>query len=74
MPEEEIEDFVDDPVMSIGTLSKKLGLSVSALRKYETGGLLIPHRTDSGHRDPPTAGLAALLEFPPLHQEDPERV
>ncbi|MHC5037762.1 MAG: MerR family transcriptional regulator [Planctomycetota bacterium] len=50
MPEEEIEDFVDDPVMSIGTLSKKLGLSVSALRKYETGGLLIPHRTDSGHR------------------------
>ena len=39
-----------DPVISIGTLAKKVGLSVSAIRKYEEQGLLISHRTDSGHR------------------------
>ncbi len=39
-----------DPVISIGTLAKKVGLSVSAIRKYEEEGLIIPHRTDSGHR------------------------
>jgi len=39
-----------DPVISIGTLATKVGLSVSAIRKYEDEGLIIPHRTDSGHR------------------------
>ena len=39
-----------DPVISIGTLAKKVGLSVSAIRKYEEQGLLISHRTSSGHR------------------------
>jgi len=39
-----------DPVISIGTLAKKVGLSVSALRKYEDEGLLISHRSESGHR------------------------
>jgi MerR family transcriptional regulator/heat shock protein HspR len=39
-----------EPVMSIGTIAEKVGLSVSALRKYEAGGLIIPHRTPSGHR------------------------
>ena len=39
-----------DPVISIGTLAKKVGLSVSAIRKYEEQGLLISHRTESGHR------------------------
>ena len=39
-----------DPVISIGTLAKKVGLSVSAIRKYEEQGLLISHRTYSGHR------------------------
>jgi MerR family transcriptional regulator/heat shock protein HspR len=40
----------DDPVMSIGVLAQKVGLSVSAVRKYEREGLIIAHRTDSGYR------------------------
>ena len=47
---EPIDSITDDPVISIGTLADKVGLSVSALRKYESGGLIIPHRTDSGRR------------------------
>jgi DNA-binding transcriptional MerR regulator len=39
-----------DPVISIGTLAEKVGLSVSAIRKYEVAGLIIPHRANSGHR------------------------
>ena len=39
-----------EPVIAIGTIAEKTGLSVSAVRKYETEGLLIPHRTSSGHR------------------------
>jgi hypothetical protein len=39
-----------DPLISIGTLADKIGLSVSAIRKYEVAGLIIPHRTNSGHR------------------------
>ena len=39
-----------EPFISIGTLAKKVGLSVSAIRKYEEEGLIISHRTDSGHR------------------------
>jgi len=41
---------VVDPLVSIGTLAEKVGLSVSAIRKYEVAGLIIPHRTNSGHR------------------------
>jgi MerR family transcriptional regulator/heat shock protein HspR len=40
----------NDPVVSIGVLAQKVGLSVSAVRKYENAGLVIAHRTDSGHR------------------------
>lgn len=39
-----------EPVIAIGTIAEKTGLSVSAIRKYEAEGLLIPHRTASGHR------------------------
>jgi len=39
-----------DPVISIGTLAHKVGLSVSAIRKYEEEGLIIPHRSESGYR------------------------
>lgn len=39
-----------DPVIAIGTLADKVGLSVSAIRKYEEEGLIIAHRTPSGHR------------------------
>jgi MerR family transcriptional regulator/heat shock protein HspR len=41
---------VTDPVISIGVLAQRVGLSVSAVRKYENEGLVIAHRTDSGHR------------------------
>ncbi len=39
-----------EPIISIGTLAEKLNVSVSTLRKYEAEGLLISHRTESGHR------------------------
>jgi len=39
-----------EPVMSIGTLAEKVGLSDSAVRKYESEGLIIAFRTPSGHR------------------------
>ena len=42
-------DF-QDPVISIGVLARKVGLSVSAVRKYENEGLILAHRTESGHR------------------------
>jgi len=41
---------LSDPVMSIGTLAEKVGLSDSTIRKYENGCLIIAHRTPSGHR------------------------
>jgi MerR family transcriptional regulator/heat shock protein HspR len=40
----------DDPVIPIGVLAERVGLSVSAVRKYEKEGLIIAHRTPSGHR------------------------
>jgi MerR family transcriptional regulator/heat shock protein HspR len=40
----------EDPVISIGILARRVGLSVSAVRKYENAGLLIAHRTEAGHR------------------------
>ncbi len=50
MADTRTQDDFDDPVISIGVLSQKVGLSVSAVRKYENEGLIIAHRTDSGHR------------------------
>ncbi len=41
---------IQDPVISIGVLAQKVGLSVSAVRKYENEGLIIAHRTASKHR------------------------
>jgi MerR family transcriptional regulator/heat shock protein HspR len=43
-------DNGQDPLISIGTLAQKVGLSVSAVRKYENEGLVLAHRTESGHR------------------------
>ncbi len=39
-----------DPVISIGIAASMTGLSVSALRKYESEGLLRYHRTPTGRR------------------------
>jgi DNA-binding transcriptional MerR regulator len=46
----DLQHETDDPVISIGVLAERVGLSVSAVRKYENEGLLIAHRTPSGHR------------------------
>ena len=46
----ESEFNTDEPVISIGTLAKKVNLSVSTLRHYESQGLIIPHRDESGRR------------------------
>ncbi|HUT13873.1 MAG TPA: MerR family transcriptional regulator [Thermoguttaceae bacterium] len=46
----EIDLDHSEPLMSIGTLAEKVGLSVSAVRKYENECLIIAHRTPSGHR------------------------
>jgi MerR family transcriptional regulator/heat shock protein HspR len=40
----------EDPVISIGVLADRVGLSVSALRKYENEGLVIAHRAEGGRR------------------------
>lgn len=50
MPSDPRQCEADDPVIAIGVLAKKVGLSVSAVRKYEHEGLILAHRTDSGHR------------------------
>jgi MerR family transcriptional regulator/heat shock protein HspR len=50
MADSRLQNDMDDPVISIGVLAQKVGLSVSAVRKYEREGLIIAHRTDSGHR------------------------
>ena len=50
MPDPRSQHEIDDPVISIGVLAQRVGLSVSAVRKYENEGLVIAHRTDSGHR------------------------
>jgi MerR family transcriptional regulator/heat shock protein HspR len=41
---------LDDPVISIGLFAERAGLSISAIRRYEDEGLLLAHRTSSGHR------------------------
>ncbi len=38
------------PLITIGTLAEEVGLSVSAVRKYENQGLIIAHRTASDRR------------------------
>ncbi len=50
MADTQTQNEFDDPVISIGVLAQKVGLSVSAVRKYENEGLVIAHRTASGHR------------------------
>jgi MerR family transcriptional regulator/heat shock protein HspR len=42
-------DF-SEPLLTIGALAEKVGLSDSAIRKYENASLIIAHRTPSGHR------------------------
>ena len=50
MAQETSENEIDEPVIAIGVLAQRVGLSVSAVRRYEDEGLIISHRTRSGHR------------------------
>jgi MerR family transcriptional regulator/heat shock protein HspR len=50
MNEMPVQQELTDPVISIGALARKVGRSVSAIRKYENEGLILAHRTESGHR------------------------
>jgi MerR family transcriptional regulator/heat shock protein HspR len=50
MDEAREQHEIDEPLISIGVLAQKVGLSVSAVRKYENEGLIIAHRTGSRHR------------------------
>lgn len=49
MPEAH-SSVAEDPVITIGVLAARVGLSVSAVRKYENAGLVLAHRTEGGHR------------------------
>ncbi len=40
----------NDPLVSIGTIAKRTGLSVSAIRFYESSGLLVATRGAGGRR------------------------
>jgi MerR family transcriptional regulator/heat shock protein HspR len=50
MSPDEARPPTEDPVISIGVLAQRVGLSVSAVRKYENEGLILAHRTDGGRR------------------------
>ncbi len=50
MPEKGPQFKIDEPMISIGVLAQKVGLSVSAVRKYENENLIIAHRTATGRR------------------------
>lgn len=39
-----------EPILTIGTVAKKLNVAVQTLRLYEQEGLIIPYKTDSGRR------------------------
>ena len=40
----------NEPLLGIGLAAKKLGVSPELLRLYEREGLVITHKTESGHR------------------------
>ena len=39
-----------EPVLTIGTVAAQIGISVQSIRLYEKEGLVLPHKTESGHR------------------------
>ncbi len=44
------EEFMNEPVYTIGHAAEKLGLAVPTLRMYEQAGLILPHRTKTNRR------------------------
>lgn len=39
-----------EPVLTIGTVAKKLNVSVQTIRLYEQEGLILPYKTETGRR------------------------
>jgi len=39
-----------EPVLTIGSVAKQLGVSVQTVRMYADEGLIVPHKTKSGQR------------------------
>ena len=49
-----------EPELSIGQIAARTGLSVSAIRFYETKGLIDPPRTDGGQRRYPRRDIRRM--------------
>ncbi len=45
-----IDVDIFEPVLTIGTVAKKLNISVQTVRMYEEEGLLLPYKTETGRR------------------------
>lgn len=43
-------DHPDNPLYSIGTAARILGISVHTMRMYERSGLIVPHKTETRQR------------------------
>jgi len=39
-----------EPLFTIGLAAERLGISTMSLRSYESRGLVVPHKKESGHR------------------------
>ena len=44
------DDFLNEPVYTIGLAAEKLGVAVPTLRMYEASGLIVPYRTKTQRR------------------------
>lgn len=52
--------FPNDPLLTIGHVAQRSGVQASALRFYETRGLISSVRADSGHRRFPRSTLRRI--------------
>ncbi len=46
--EQDIDRY--EPVLTIGTVAKKLNIAVQTIRLYEQEGLILPYKTETGRR------------------------
>ncbi|OGB98999.1 hypothetical protein A2V82_08630 [candidate division KSB1 bacterium RBG_16_48_16] len=44
------DDFLSEPVYTIGHAAEKLGVAVPTIRMYEQAGLILPYRTKTNRR------------------------
>ena len=53
--------------MRIGELAERTGVSVRSLRYYEDQGLLVPGRTNGGHRSYPASAVDRVIRIQELY-------